>query len=101
EPLRREQTTEKGSRSAPGGSRDSKKGCKVLRATPRVRYEWVHEHRKEFRISTMCRVLGVRTQGYYAWRNRDDTDASDILLVAEIRDVMKESRHTYGIIRVT
>jgi len=49
----------------------------------------------------MCRVLGVRTQGYYAWRNRDDSDASDILLVAEIRDVMKESRYTYGIIRVT
>jgi len=49
----------------------------------------------------MCRVLGVRTQGCYAWRNRDDSDASDILLVAEIRDVMKESRYTYGIIRVT
>ncbi|MCA9814000.1 MAG: hypothetical protein KC652_02705 [Cyanobacteria bacterium HKST-UBA01] len=46
----------------------------------------------------MCRVLDVRTMGYYAWRNRN---ASDILLVAQIRDVMKKSRHTYGIIRVT
>ena len=49
----------------------------------------------------MCRALGVCFQGYYTWRDNEDFDESDIVLVAEIKDVMKDSRHTYGILRVT
>jgi len=49
----------------------------------------------------MCRVLGVERSGYYDWRDKDDWDESDRVLVSEIKDVMKDSRHTYGIRRVT
>ena len=49
----------------------------------------------------MCRVLGVERSGYYSWRDKKDDDESDRILVEEIKDVMKESRDTYGILRVT
>lgn len=50
----------------------------------------------------MFRALGVVPQGYYQWVKRnDDDDESDRILVAEIRDVMAESRQTYGVKRVT
>lgn len=49
----------------------------------------------------MCRCLGATRQGYYQWAKTDISDESDRVLVDEIRDVMKESRQTYGIKRVT
>ncbi len=30
----------------------------------------MHSQLKEFRLSTMCRVLRVHRSGYYAWQNR-------------------------------
>lgn len=67
-----------------------------------MKYAWIHEHRGIFKSAAMFRALGVVPQGYYQWakRNDDDDDESDRVLVAEIRDVMEESRQTYGIKRV-
>jgi transposase InsO family protein len=39
--------------------------------------------------------------GYYRWAKRPILDESDWLLLKEIRDVMEESRYTYGVKRVT
>lgn len=67
-----------------------------------MKYAWIHEHRGIFKPAAMFRVLGCVPQGYYQWAKRnDDDDESDRVLVAEIRDVMAESRQTYGIRRVT
>lgn len=61
-----------------------------------------HEHRGIFNPAAMFRALGVVPQGYYQWAKRnEDDDESDRVLVAEIRDVMEESRQTYGVRRVT
>jgi len=51
----------------------------------------------------MCRCLEVQRSGYYTWAERSNgiEDESDLLLLAEIKDVMEMSRHTYGIKRVT
>ena len=49
----------------------------------------------------MCRCLEVEPSGYYRWASTDQMDESDKVLVAEINDVMEESRFTYGIRRVT
>jgi transposase InsO family protein len=66
-----------------------------------VKYAWIHEHRGIFKVSAMCRCLGATRQGYYQWRERGIEDEADAVIVNEIRDIMKESRETYGILRVT
>lgn len=59
-------------------------------------------HRGEFRIGTMCEVLGVSRSGYYAWRRRprsfrDETNAE---LAETIRRLHEESRRIYGSPRI-
>ena len=49
----------------------------------------------------MCRCLDVVRSGYYRWSKRPIQDESDLLLLKEIKEVMEESRYTYGVKRVT
>ncbi|MDF9433128.1 IS3 family transposase [Chromohalobacter israelensis] len=49
----------------------NKKGGRVLRQAPQVKYAFIHQHRQTFSIQRMCGVLGVARSGYYAWRQRD------------------------------
>src|SRR5690242_12711765 len=35
-----------------------------------MKYQFIAEHRKEYPISTMCRVLEVAVSGFYAWLRR-------------------------------
>ena len=46
----------------------------------------------------MCRVLGVRASGYYAWRGRKPSSraAENELLVEKIKAIHSASRRTYG-----
>ena len=32
-----------------------------------MKYRFINEHRHEFRIAAMCRVLRVARAGFYAW----------------------------------
>ena len=59
-------------------------------------------NRAAFSVSTMCRVLGVSSSGYYAWRNRGPSSRSlaDEALTERIRQIHEESRRTYGVPRV-
>lgn len=67
-----------------------------------MKYAWIHAHRKFFSINAMCRCLGASRQGYYQWLERGiDDDAADTVIVSEMKDIMEESKFTYGIRRVT
>ena len=55
-----------------------------------------------FPISTMARVLGVSTAGYYAWRSRRPSARAiaDDALLRRVRTIHAVSRGTYGAPRV-
>lgn len=50
----------------------------------------------------MCRVLGVSSSGYYAWRSRKESKrrGDDAELAQRIEQVHRESRRTYGAPRI-
>jgi putative transposase len=65
-------------------------------------YLFVGKEKANHPVVTMCRVLGVSTSGYYAWRKRGPSPRSqrDGELTAVIRTIHEGSRGTYGAPRV-
>jgi transposase InsO family protein len=63
-----------------------------------MRYRAIQENDRRFPIRLMCRTLAVSPAGYYAWRARPESvrGATNRALVANIRVIHRESRHTYG-----
>ncbi len=63
-----------------------------------MRYTFIEDHRAQFKVVTMCRVLAVSKAGYYAWRGRPQSarEAANAQLVAAIREIHIESERTYG-----
>ena len=59
-------------------------------------------YQDQYPIATMCRVLGVSTSGYYAWRKRGLSRRSqqNAVLVERIRVIHEQSRGTYGAPRI-
>ena len=60
------------------------------------------DHQATYPIATMCRLLGVSSGGYYAWRKRrlSRRAKTDTALTAQIRAAHAASRGTYGTPRV-
>ena len=60
------------------------------------------DHQATYPIATMCRLLGVSSGGYYAWRKRRllRRAKTDTALTAQIRAAHAASRGTYGTPRV-
>jgi len=67
-----------------------------------VKYAFILARSVAFPIAVMCRVLGVSTSGFYAWRAKPESerDRRRRALVPEVRRVFEESRRTYGSPRV-
>ena len=59
-------------------------------------------HQAVHRVATMCRVLGVSSSGYYAWRHRplSARTRANVELTAQIQVIHRESRGTYGAPRI-
>ena len=67
-----------------------------------MKFHFIAAYRREFRLRSLCRVLGVSASGYYAWVNRPaprQAERNDALLV-RIRAAYAASRRTYGAPRV-
>jgi putative transposase len=67
-----------------------------------MKFHFMDAHREEFRIASLCRVLGVSRSGYYAWRSRPlpRRQERNLALLAHIRDVHEASMRNYGSPRV-
>lgn len=67
-----------------------------------MRYQFIQEHRQEFSVKRMCRVLGVTASGYYAWQpeKAGPRELENRRLVEQIRAEYKTSRRTYGSPRI-
>lgn len=59
-------------------------------------------HQAMWPVRTMCRVLGVSTSGYYAWRKRPPSTRAteDAVLTERIKMFHEDSRGTYGSPRI-
>src|ERR1700752_803951 len=60
------------------------------------------DHRQEFEITVMCRVLAVSRSGYYAWLKRPTSprEMADQVLSQQIKQIHQQSRQTYGSPRI-
>jgi putative transposase len=65
-------------------------------------FRFVDDEKAHYPVATMCRVLGVSSSGYYAWRSRPDSTRGlgDAVLAEVITDIHADSRRTYGAPRV-
>ena len=65
-------------------------------------FSFIRAEKANHHVATMCRVLGVSTSGYYAFRNRPPSARAvrDAQLAEKIEAIHTESRGTYGAPRV-
>ncbi len=68
-----------------------------------MRYAFIRDHRKEFRVSKMCEVLEVARSGFYTWLRTPESERSraNRALLREMRIAFDRSRQTYGSPRLT
>jgi transposase InsO family protein len=67
-----------------------------------MRFQFIDDHRQEFPVGRMCKVLDVSRSGYYAWRGRppSEREMANRELYKKIEDVYHESHGTYGSPRI-
>lgn len=69
------------------------------------RYRFISEYRAEFGVQRLCRVLGLRRQGFHEWiattAARAAAAAAELELVAVIAAIHQQHRRAYGVPRVT
>lgn len=39
-----------------------------------MKYTFIDQHRTEFKLATMCRVLKIHRSGYYAWKAKPQSN---------------------------
>jgi putative transposase len=67
-----------------------------------MKYQFIAEHRQEYAITTMCRVLEVSVSGYYAWSKREPSQHSreDAQLAEQVKIAFQTNRRVYGSPRI-
>jgi putative transposase len=66
-----------------------------------MRYHFIRNHDGAFRVTTLCRVLGVSRSGYYGWRTRPASTRTqaNTQLLQHIRQIHAGSRENYGAVK--
>ena len=67
-----------------------------------MKYAFMAEHKGQFRLHSMCRVLRVQRSGYYAWKKKPKSKrtVADESLLLKIKQSFEESQSIYGSPRV-
>jgi putative transposase len=67
-----------------------------------MKYQFIEQHKQEFPVVVLCRVLGVAESGLYAWRKRPACrrKREDAQLTSHIRQVFRTHRQRYGSPRI-
>ena len=67
-----------------------------------MKFHFIREHRQEFSLSGMCRVLDVSRSGFFAWLKRVESrrKREDATLLRRIREIFLGSKGTYGSPRI-
>jgi len=67
-----------------------------------MRFQFIDDHRDEFPVSRMCKVLDVSRSGYYAWRGRppSEREMENEKLYKKIKAVYDEGEGVYGSPRI-
>lgn len=65
-------------------------------------YQFIHDHRTEFNLDVMLRMLEVSKSGFYDWQGRPQStrDKADQELVKTIEEIHSSSKGRYGAPRV-
>lgn len=63
-----------------------------------MRFQFIEEHRREYPVSAMCRVLEVSVSGFYAWNKRPlcERKREDGELAQRIQQAFEHNRQVYG-----
>ncbi|MDX6022911.1 IS3 family transposase [Scandinavium sp. V105_16] len=76
------------------------KGRDILRQAPEIKYVFIENHRAEFSVKNLCRVLQVARSGWYAWclRRQQITPRQQFRLIcdAAVRQAFTEAKQRYG-----
>jgi putative transposase len=67
-----------------------------------VRFKFIHEHREEFDLEILLRMLEVSKGGYYEWQRRPESNRSKQRrnLSQKVKTIFENSRNTYGSARI-
>ena len=67
-----------------------------------MKFQFIEDHRDEFPVIRMCKVLEVSRSGYYAWRGRppSEREMANQELYKEIKKEYDKSNGTYGSPRI-
>lgn len=63
---------------------------------PKAKYAVIHRHRQEYPVSVMCSFFEVSRSGCYDYVKRLGMPEKDAPLAAEIAQIQKKCRNTYG-----
>jgi putative transposase len=67
-----------------------------------MKFQFIKDHRKDFSITLMCKVLEVSHSGYYAWQVRPESKQkmANQQLAEKIKAIFHDTDETYGSPRI-
>ena len=63
-----------------------------------MKYRFIEKHRKQYSVSRLCLMLGIKRSSFYAWEKCEPSqrEQNNQALIEHIRRIHKKYRKTYG-----